>query len=74
MGGKTPNLSPKLYKIENLETFLPLFLEQGAFAVYKSLSTFDKNDYAQIKKVLTLAFSADQFKAYDLFVTWFFET
>jgi hypothetical protein len=59
----------KLQKIEDLASFMPLFLEKGAFAVYQSLTDVEKRDYTDVKKALTLAFSADQFQAFDLFVT-----
>lgn len=39
--------------------------------VYQSLSATERNDYALIKKALTVAFSVDQFQVYELFVTRF---
>lgn len=59
----------KLQKIEDLENFFPLFLTKGAFAVYKSLSSSEFEDYDSLKEALTRAFSADKFQAYDQFVS-----
>lgn len=59
----------KLQKIEDLVSFVPLFLEKGAFAVFKSLSENEKSDYVLLKQALTRAFSSDKFQAYDQFVT-----
>ena len=58
-------LVARLQNIENLCTFLPLFLTGGAFNVYQSLSEEDKQDYGRLKKVFVNAFSVDQYTAYE---------
>lgn len=62
-------LVAKLQKVKELENFLPLFLTGGAFAVYQGLKDGDKADYELVKKALTLAFSVDQFSAYEELVS-----
>jgi hypothetical protein len=58
-------LVAKLQKVNDLHQFLPLFLSDGAFAVYQSLSSVDKDDYDLVKKCLTSAFALDPFRAYE---------
>jgi hypothetical protein len=62
-------LVAKLQKVDSLQHFLPLFLSEGAFAVYQGLDDADKEDYDKVKGALTAAFSANPFKAYEEFVS-----
>ena len=55
----------KLQKIEDLKSFLPLFLNGAAFAVYKQLPDSDKADYEKLKAGLLLAFGVNCYSAYD---------
>lgn len=56
-------LVAELQGIKKLETFVPLFLSDGAFAVYESLSDEVKKDFTQLKSALTTAFSPNCFAA-----------
>lgn len=56
-----------LQGITTLETFLPLFLSGGAFAVYNGLSVEKKKDYKKLKQALLDAFSLSPFKAFGAF-------
>jgi len=58
-------LVAKLKKVNELESFLPLFLSGGAFLVYQGLSDKAKSDYSQLKQALLEAFSIDAYSAYD---------
>ena len=58
-------LVAKLQKIEDLKSFLPLFLNGAAFAVYKQLPDSDKADYEKLKAGLLLAFGVNCYSAYD---------
>lgn len=58
-------LVAKLQKVDDLTTFLPLFLSGSAFAVYKQLGGGDKEDYTKLKKALLTAFSVNSFSAYE---------
>ena len=51
-------LVAKLQKIEDLKSFLPLFLNGAAFAVYKQFPDSDKADYDRLKAGLLLAFGS----------------
>lgn len=57
----------KIQKIDDLSNFIPLFLSAGALAVYQGLSDEVKGNYQQLKKALNAAFSANSFKAYEMF-------
>ncbi|XP_067933240.1 uncharacterized protein [Watersipora subatra] len=57
-------LVAKLQKVDDLTTFLPLFLSGAAFAVYKHLEDDIKEDYPKLKAALLTAFSVDRFSAY----------
>ena len=58
-------LVAKLQKVEDLHTFLPLFLNGPAFAVYQQLSEADKNDFGKLKSGLLSAFGVDCYAAYE---------
>ena len=58
-----------LQQVAKLETFLLLFLADGAFVVYKSLSETIKKDYSQLKSKLLAAFDKDMFSAYAAFIS-----
>jgi hypothetical protein len=60
-------LVAQLQEVKNLQSFLPLFLSEGAFAVYQGLSDDDKKDYDKVKRALRLAFTAGPFKANEEF-------
>jgi len=59
----------KLQKIDDLASFLPLFLTGGAYAVYEGVSEPDKEDYAKVKSALLSAFSPNQFDAFEELMT-----
>ena len=58
-------LVAKLQKIEELKTFIPLFLSGPAFAVYKQLANDVQDDYDQLKSELLVAFGTNSFCAYE---------
>ena len=58
-------LVAKLQKIENLKTFVPLFLNGSAFALYEQLSEDVKGDYVKLKKELLTAFILNVYSAYS---------
>lgn len=58
-------LVAKLQKVEDLKTFVPLFLNGSAFALYEQLSEDVKGDYAKLKKELLTAFSINIYCAYS---------
>jgi hypothetical protein len=60
-------LVAKLQKVKELESFVPLFLSGGAFAVYENLEADVKEDYAKLKDALTKAFSTHQLRAFEEF-------
>jgi len=62
---KKLELVAKLQKINDLTSFVPLFLEGGAFAVYDGLDTTVKTDYKRLVSSLTEAFSINKFAAYE---------
>ena len=62
-------LVAEFQKITELQNFLPLFLNGGAFAVYQGIPTGDKKDYKLVKRFLSSAFSLGPFKAFETFVT-----
>ena len=51
-----------------MESFIPLRLTGGAFAVYQQLPDADKRDSGKITKALQTAFAVDSFTAYEQFV------
>lgn len=59
-------LVAKLQKIDQVQTFLPLFLTGSAFAVYKQLPETDTNDYDKLKAALLEAFGVNSYAAYEL--------
>jgi hypothetical protein len=59
-------LVARLQKVSELELFMPLFLNDGALAVYESLSENVKSDYGKLKQSLTKAFSVNKFTAFDM--------
>ena len=58
-------LVAKRQKIEDLNSFLPLFLNGAAFAVYKQLPDSDKADNEKLQAGLLLAFGVNCYLAYD---------
>ncbi|XP_067947049.1 receptor-type tyrosine-protein phosphatase kappa-like [Watersipora subatra] len=58
-------LIAKIQKIDDLTAFLPLFLNEPAFAAYKQLGYETKNDYAKLKPVLLQAFGVNCYAVYD---------
>lgn len=58
-------LVAELQNLDKLESVLPLFLTEGAFAVYKGLSADIKKNYVEVKKELKKAFCKNQFNAYE---------
>lgn len=60
-------LIAKLRKLTELETVIPLFLENAAFQVYNELSDSDKADVNAIKSALIDAFALNSFQAYERF-------
>ena len=54
--------------ITHLESFIPLRLTGGAFAVYQQLPDADKRDSGKITTALRTAFAVDSFTAYEQFV------
>lgn len=58
-------LIAKLQKVEDLVSFLPLFLSGPAFAVYKQLDDSTKGNYTKLKEELLQAFSDNSFSAYE---------
>lgn len=62
-------LVANLKNIEELASFIPLYLEGPAFAVYDQLSETAKQSSGSIEKALLSAFAQDQFSAYDSFRT-----
>lgn len=58
-------LVAKLQKIDDLTSFLPLFLVGPAFAVYKQLAEATRNDYTELKKALLSAFGVNCYAAYN---------
>jgi hypothetical protein len=58
-------LVAKLQNIEQLQSFLPLFLSGSAFAVYKQLPKTDRDDYDKLKASLLLAFGVNSYAAYE---------
>jgi hypothetical protein len=59
----------KLQKVKDLETVLPLFLSDGAFAVYDGLTEDSKNNYVALTQALQHAFSVNSFQAYEQFIS-----
>ena len=57
----------RLQGVKDLQSFMPLFLSGGAFAVYKGLSEDVKADYVKVKSAMLQAFSLDQIGAYEEF-------
>jgi len=51
---------------KELEKLLPLFLENGALAVYQRLSVETKKDFQRLKSAMTTAFSLSPTGAFDM--------
>ena len=58
-------LVARLQKVDDLTSFLPLFLHGPAFAVYKQLKEEEKDDYTKLKAALLRAFGVDCYTAYE---------
>ena len=58
-------LVAKLTQVEDLASFVPLFLEEGALAMYLEMKDKEKGDIEFIKLRLREAFSDNQFRAYS---------
>ena len=65
-------LVAKLTKVEDLASFIPLYLEGGALAVYMEMSSVEQGSADHIKKRLKQAFCDSVFAAYSklLSVRW----
>lgn len=61
-------LVASLQKVDDLKSFLPLFLSGPAFAVYNQLSEEVKSDYDMMKMELLQAFGTNNFHSYELLV------
>ena len=61
---KKIQLVAKLQRITDLASFLPLYLEGEALALYLEMDSTDQLDIEEIKKRLKVAFSDDMFTAY----------
>ena len=57
-------LVAKLQKVDDLKSFVPLFLNGPAFSLYEQLSEDVKGDYNKLKKELVTAFSINCYSAY----------
>jgi len=57
-------LVAKLQKVEDLASFLPLFLAGPAFAVYKQFSEDVKSDFLKLKAELMTSFCERSYSAY----------
>ena len=57
-------LVAKLQKVDDLKSFVPLFLNGPAFSLYQQLSDDVKGDYEKLKKELVTAFSINCYSAY----------
>ena len=64
---KKIRLVAKLKEVKKLESFLPLFLEGDAFAVYDELSEESKGSILKIEQALLNAFAQNRYSAYDTF-------
>ena len=64
---KKIRLVAKLKEVKKLESFLPLFLEGDAFAVYDELSEESKGSIQKIEQALLSAFAQNRYSAYDTF-------
>ena len=64
---KKVKLVAKIKKVNDLENFIPLYLEGAAFAVYDQMSDGEKEKGDSIEKVLLEAFAQKAFSAYDSF-------
>lgn len=58
-------LVAKLQNVSDLTSFLPLFLNGPAFAIYKQLSEEEKGDYEKMKAALLSAFGVNCYVAYE---------
>jgi len=59
----------QLQKIDEVQSFLPLFLTGEANAVYEGIAEQDKGDYEKVKSALLTAFSPNRFDAYEEFIS-----
>ena len=64
---KKIRLVAKLKEVKKLESFLPLFLEGDAFAVYDELSEESKGSIQKIEQALLSAFAQNRYSASDTF-------
>jgi len=62
-------LVAKSFKLDNLQTVVPLFLAGGAYSVYRGLSEETKGNYASLKQALMTAFVIDSASAFEQFRT-----
>ena len=53
--------------MKKLKSFLPLFLQGDAFAVYDELSGASKDNIEKIEQALRSAFAQNQYSAYGTF-------
>lgn len=58
-------LVAKLQEVNDLKSFVPLFLNGPAFSLYQQLSDDIKGDYKKLKKELVTAFSINCYSAYS---------
>lgn len=65
---KKVNLVAKLQKISDLASFIPLYLEGDALALYLELSDEDQESAEKIQEKLKVAFSDDAFTAFGKLV------
>jgi hypothetical protein len=63
-----------LRKLVPLELIVPLFLHEGALAVYGSLAEEDKKNYPRLKKELSKAFSLNEHQALNRMISRRLET
>ena len=64
---KKKRLIAKLKEVKKLVSFLPLFLEGDAFAVYDELPEESKDSIQKIEQALLSAFAQNRYSAYDTF-------
>ena len=59
-------LVAKLQKVQDLASFIPLFLHEDALALYLEMSNEDQVQAEQIKMRLVTAFTEGPFEAYEM--------
>ena len=62
---KKVKLVAKLQKVQDLVTFIPLFLHGDALALYLEMSNEDQVQVEQIEMRLVMAFTEGPFEAYE---------